>query len=443
MNIRQTIFQFILRRQAKRQVVMRPWDKVRTVAILYDCGTPAAIERMLETEHKRIDFFTLPDKKEINWLTHSPSSSVQYHLRAYQYDLLIDLTQQSSLTMQYMAMYFRADFKVGRQICDGIHDLTIHTPAQSTPDYLLEQILRYIQMFTKKTNKTMKGLGTALITPFCDNGSIDYSALAHLIEHQVAGGVDYLVILGTTSEAPTLSIEEQEQVIAFVVKQVAGRVPLVLGVGGNDTAALVARIQTLSPILQQHFAAILSVTPYYNRPPQEGLYQHFCAVATASPIPILLYNVPKRTGVNLLPETTRRIYDAHPDKIMGIKEACNSVEQFTETVKIANGDFAVISGDDDLAYEMMRAGGDGLISVASNAWPAAMRQLIHEQSALIQQQYAHLIHLLFVEGNPGGIKTVLSEMGIIKNVLRLPLVANTPNHQMVIRKALEYHTATI
>lgn len=289
----------------------------------------------------------------------------------------------------------------------------------------------------------MKGLGTALITPFCDNGSIDYSALAHLIEHQVAGGVDYLVILGTTSEAPTLSIEEQEQVIAFVVKQVAGRVPLVLGVGGNDTAALVARIQTLSPILQQHFAAILSVTPYYNRPPQEGLYQHFCAVATASPIPILLYNVPKRTGVNLLPETTRRIYDAHPDKIMGIKEACNSVEQFTETVKIANGNFAVISGDDDLAYEMMRAGGDGLISVASNAWPAAMRQLVHEQSALIQQQYAHLIHLLFVEGNPGGIKTVLSEMGLIKNVLRLPLVANTPNHQMVIRKALDYHTATI
>lgn len=285
----------------------------------------------------------------------------------------------------------------------------------------------------------MKGLGTALITPFCDNGSIDYSALAHLIEHQVAGGVDYLVILGTTSEAPTLSIEEQEQVIAFVVKQVAGRVPLVLGVGGNDTAALVARIQTLSPILQQHFAAILSVTPYYNRPPQEGLYQHFCAVATASPIPILLYNVPKRTGVNLLPETTRRIYDAHPDKIMGIKEACNSVEQFTETVKIANGDFAVISGDDDLAYEMMRAGGDGLISVASNAWPAAMRQLIHEQSALIQQQYAHLIHLLFVEGNPGGIKTVLSEMGLIKNILRLPLIPNTPNHQMVIRKALQYH----
>ena len=124
---------------------------------------------------------------------------------------------------------------------------------------------------------------------------------------------------------------------------------------------------------------------------------------------------------------------------MGIKEACNSVEQFTETVRVANGDFAVISGDDDLAYEMMRAGGDGVISVASNAWPEGMRQIVHEQSAQAQQQYAHLIHLLFVEGNPCGIKTVLSEMGFIQNVLRLPLVPNTENHQMVIRKALQYH----
>lgn len=201
---------------------------------------------------------------------------------------------------------------------------------------------------------------------------------------------------------------------------------------------MVARINTMKNLLQQHFAAILSVTPYYNRPQQEGLYQHFCAVAEASPIPILLYNVPKRTGVNLLPETTRRIYEAQPKKIMGIKEACNSVEQFAETVKIANGDFAVISGDDDLAYEMMRVGGDGLISVASNAWPQAMHMIVHEQSAMTQQQYAHLIHLLFVEGNPSGIKTVLSEMGFIKNVLRLPLIPNTPNHQMVIHRALEY-----
>lgn len=289
----------------------------------------------------------------------------------------------------------------------------------------------------------MKGLGTALITPFNEDRSIDFPALGSLIEHQIAGGVDYLVLLGTTSEVPTLSAEEQTQVIEFAIERVAGRVPLVLGMGGNDTAALVARIHSMASMLQQHFAAILSVTPYYNRPQQEGLYQHFCAVAEASPVPVILYNVPKRTGVNLLPETTRRIYDAQPQKIMGIKEACNSVEQFAETVQVANGDYAVISGDDDLVYEMMKVGGDGLISVASNAWPEAMRQIVHEQSAMTQQQYSHLIHLLFVEGNPSGIKTVLSEMGLIRNILRLPLVPNTPNHQMVIRKALEYHAATI
>ena len=282
----------------------------------------------------------------------------------------------------------------------------------------------------------MKGLGTALITPFMEDGNIDFQALSRLIEHQVKGGVDYLVILGTTSEVPTLSHEEQDQIIVHIVEQVAGRVPLVLGVGGNCTAAVVERIKGLANLLQDHFAAILSVTPYYNRPQQEGLYQHFCAVAEASPLPVILYNVPKRTGVNLLPETTRRIYDAHPDKIMGIKEACNSVEQFTETVNIANGDFAVISGDDDLAYEMMKAGGDGLISVASNAWPKEMKQIVLEKDAMMQSKMGHRIHLLFVEGNPSGIKTVLTEMGMIKNILRLPLVPNTENTQMVIRRAL-------
>lgn len=282
----------------------------------------------------------------------------------------------------------------------------------------------------------MKGLGTALITPFMEDGNIDFQALSRLIEHQVKGGVDYLVILGTTSEVPTLSHEEQDQIIMHIVEQVAGRVPLVLGVGGNCTAVVVERIKGLANLLQDHFAAILSVTPYYNRPQQEGLYLHFCAVAEASPVPVILYNVPKRTGVNLLPETTRRIYDTHPDKIMGIKEACNSVEQFTETVNIANGDFAVISGDDDLAYEMMKAGGDGLISVASNAWPKEMKQIVANHDAMMQQRLGHLIHLLFVEGNPSGIKTVLTEMGLIKNILRLPLVPNTENTQMVIRRAL-------
>jgi 4-hydroxy-tetrahydrodipicolinate synthase len=282
----------------------------------------------------------------------------------------------------------------------------------------------------------MKGLGTALITPFTTDGKIDYDSLGHLIEHQVAGGTDYLVILGTTSEVPTLTHKEQDEIIAYVVKQVAGRMPLVLGIGGNNTAAVVERIEELKEQLVAHFAGILSVTPYYNRPQQEGLYLHFSAVAEASPVPVILYNVPKRTGVNLLPETTRRIYDAHPEKIMGIKEACNSVEQFTETVNIANGDFAVISGDDDLAYEMMKAGGDGLISVASNAWPKEMKKIVQDKDAMMQSKMGHRIHLLFVEGNPSGIKTVLSEMGMIENVLRLPMVPCTENTQMVIRRAL-------
>ena len=284
----------------------------------------------------------------------------------------------------------------------------------------------------------MKGLGTALITPFMEDGTIDFQSLSAMIEHQVNGGVDYLVIMGTTSEAPTITHEEQDQIIAHVVKQVAGRVPLVLGVGGNSTAAVVQRLGELSERLLTDFAAILSVTPYYNRPQQEGLYLHFSAVAEASPVPVILYNVPKRTGVNLLPETTRRIYDAHPQKIMGIKEACGSIEQFTETVNLSNGDFFVISGDDDLAYEMMKAGGDGLISVASNAWPKEMKQIVAEKDAMMQQRFSHLIHLLFVEGNPSGIKTVLTEMGLIKNVLRLPMVPCTENTQMVIRRALKH-----
>lgn len=284
----------------------------------------------------------------------------------------------------------------------------------------------------------MKGLGTALITPFKEDGTIDFQSLSAMIEHQVDGGVDYLVIMGTTSEAPTITHAEQDQIIAHVVKQVAGRVPLVLGVGGNSTAAVVQRLGELRERLLTDFAAILSVTPYYNRPQQEGLYLHFCAVAEASPVPVILYNVPKRTGVNLLPETTRRIYDAHPQKIMGIKEACGSIEQFTETVNLSNGDFSVISGDDDLAYEMMKAGGDGLISVASNAWPKEMKQIVAEKDAMMQQRLSHLIHLLFVEGNPSGIKTVLTEMGLIKNVLRLPMVPCTENTQMVIRRALKH-----
>ncbi len=282
----------------------------------------------------------------------------------------------------------------------------------------------------------MKGLGTALITPFLQNGDIDFSALDNMVEHQIAGGVDYLVLLGTTSEVPTLTHAEQDAIIAHVVKKVAGRIPLVMGIGGNSTHSVVERINNVKDILTEHFTAILSVTPYYNRPQQEGLYQHFCAIAQASPVPVILYNVPKRTGVNMLPETTRRIYDANPNKIIGIKEACGNLEQFIETVNIANGDFSVISGDDDMACEMMKVGGDGLISVAGNAWPREMKQIVTEKDAIMQAKMGHRIHLLFVEGNPSGIKTVLAEMGMIQNILRLPMLPCTENTQMVIRRAL-------
>ena len=282
----------------------------------------------------------------------------------------------------------------------------------------------------------MRGLGTALITPFTTNGAIDFQALSLLIEHQIHNSTDYLVILGTTSEVPTLTHKEQDEIISHVIKQVDGRIPLVLGIGGNSTSAVVERIEELKKTLADHFAAVLSVTPYYNRPQQEGLFLHFCEIAKASPIPLILYNVPKRTGVNMLPETTRRIYDACPNNIVGIKEACGRLEQFTEIVRVANGDFAVISGDDDMACEMMKVGGAGLISVAGNAWPTEMKQIVTEKDAIMQAKMGHRIHLLFVEGNPSGIKTVLAEMGMIKNVLRLPMVPCTENTQMVIRRAL-------
>lgn len=282
----------------------------------------------------------------------------------------------------------------------------------------------------------MKGLGTALITPFLANGEVDYNALGKLVEYQISGGTDYLVLLGTTSEVPTLTVAEQDAIIDYVIKKVAGRIPLVMGIGGNCTKAVVERINNVKDTLKAHFAGVLSVVPYYNRPQQEGLYQHFCAVAQTSPVPVILYNVPKRTGVNMLPETTRRIYDACPDKIVGIKEACNSVEQFAETVRLANGHFSVISGDDDLACEMMKVGGAGLISVASNAWPAEMKQIVTEKDAIMQAKMGHNIHLLFVEGNPSGIKTVLAEMGMIENVLRLPMIPCSENTQKVIRRAL-------
>ncbi len=267
----------------------------------------------------------------------------------------------------------------------------------------------------------IKGLGTALITPFKADKSVDYDALARLLDTQLTGFVDYIVVLGTTGEAATMTEEEKKEVRQFIVNYVRGRLPLVLGVGGNNTAAVCESLRSMD---LSGFSAILSVCPYYNKPNQEGLFQHFCAVAEASPIPVILYNVPGRTGVNLLPETVMRIYNAHPDKICGIKEASGNVEQIKHLIAISrqHAAFSVISGDDGIACELMEAGAAGLISVASNVFPEDFWHIVHDKDAALQAKYAEMIKLLFAEGNPVGIKAVLAQKGLIENNLRLPLV---------------------
>ena len=288
----------------------------------------------------------------------------------------------------------------------------------------------------------MKGLGTALITPFKADGSVDYEALARLLDTQLTGYVDYIVVLGTTGEAATLTADEKREVRQFIVKYVNGRLPLVLGVGGNNTAQVISDLQAMRNELILDFTAILSVCPYYNKPNQEGLYQHFCAIAEASPIPVILYNVPGRTGVNLLPETVIRIYEAHPDKIAGIKEASGNIEQIKHLINLINAEgnkreaLHVISGDDGIACDVMEAGGAGLISVASNAFAEDFWHIVHEKDQVRQAKYAEMIRLLFAEGNPVGIKAVLAQKGIIQNYLRLPLVPASAELQDKIQKEL-------
>ena len=288
----------------------------------------------------------------------------------------------------------------------------------------------------------LKGLGTALITPFDANGKVDYEALARLLDTQLSGFVDYIVVLGTTGEAATMEEKEKHEVRTFIRKYVNGRLPLVLGVGGNNTAAICETLRTMD---LSGFCAILSVCPYYNKPNQEGLFQHFCKVAEASPIPVVLYNVPGRTGVNLLPETVMRIYEAHPDQIIGIKEASGNIAQIRDLIALSQESrvksqepLLVISGDDGIACEVMEAGGAGLISVASNAFPEDFWHIVHDKDRALQAKYAEMVRLLFAEGNPVGIKAVLAQKGIIQNYLRLPLVSASPDLHQQIKAELQH-----
>lgn len=300
--------------------------------------------------------------------------------------------------------------------------------------------------------KELRGLGTALITPFKADKSVDYEGLARLLDTQLTGSVDYIVVLGTTGEAATMTAEEKREVREFIVQYTkqhplpnGQNIPLVLGVGGNNTQQVISDLQAMRDELILDFTAILSVCPYYNKPNQEGLYQHFYAVAEASPVPVILYNVPGRTGVNLLPETVMRIYEAQPDKIAGIKEASGNIAQIKDLIALANSKlkiknyelpFLVISGDDGIACEIMEAGGAGLISVASNAFPEDFYDIVHKKDQAKQAQYENMVKLLFKEGNPVGIKAVLAQKGIIQNYLRLPLVPASKDLQEEIQKEM-------
>lgn len=273
-----------------------------------------------------------------------------------------------------------------------------------------------------------KGVGVAMITPFHEDGSIDFASLGKMIDYVIEGGVDYIVALGTTAETPTLYIPERVEVAAFVTKHVAGRVPLVIGVGGNSTSEV---LDQLHEIDLSGADAILSVTPYYNKPSQEGLYQHFKRVSEASPLPIILYNIPGRSGVNMLPATTKRIADDMPN-VIGIKEASGKIEQIEQVLSERAEDFLVLSGDDGMAVDVMRRGGDGVISVAANLFPQQFGECVKlaaegkfDEADAVYAPYDEVVQALFVEGNPTGIKCAMKAKGIIGGTMRLPLVEGT------------------
>ncbi|MBQ0074746.1 MAG: 4-hydroxy-tetrahydrodipicolinate synthase [Prevotella sp.] len=270
-----------------------------------------------------------------------------------------------------------------------------------------------------------RGLGIALVTPFNDDGSVDYESLQSIIEYQLTNDADFLCILATTGETPCLSSEEHYAVKQFIVKQVAGRVPIVMGCGGNNTAAVVDMLKTYD---MSGVDGILSVCPYYNKPSQEGLYQHFKAIAGATKLPVILYNVPGRTGINLKPETTCRLAN-DCDNIVAIKEASGSIEQVDEIIKLKPSDFEVLSGDDAITFHMIATGAVGVISVIGNALPKEFSRMIRLEfngefgaAQKIHHKFTDLYGLLFVDGNPAGVKALMSEMGLLKNNLRLPLV---------------------
>ena len=287
----------------------------------------------------------------------------------------------------------------------------------------------------------IKGVGVALITPF-KNYEVDYDALGRMVDYVIEGGVDYIVALGSTAETATLSLEERDRVLRYIVDRTAKRVPIVAGMGGNDTKSLVDQLRTFN---LNDTVAILSVVPYYNKPSQEGIYRHFMAVAEASPVPVIIYNVPGRTGLNMTAETTLRLAHAS-DKIVAVKEACGNIEQMQQILDGRPENFLVLSGDDGLTVELVKRGGDGVISVAANTFPEKFCGCIHKvmggNIADAEREIAEMeesINLLFKEGNPVGAKAMAAAMGLTTAEVRLPLVEATEALGEEIKSAIKIY----
>jgi 4-hydroxy-tetrahydrodipicolinate synthase len=288
--------------------------------------------------------------------------------------------------------------------------------------------------------KKFKGTGIAIVTPFKNDYSIDFTALGRVVNHIIAGGVNYIVVLGTTGEAVTLSKDEKQAVLAYVKEAVDGRISLVAGIGGNNTQEVINNIRHTD---LTGIDGVLSVAPYYNKPTQRGLTEHFKAIAACSPLPVIIYNVPGRTGCNVSAETCLEL--AHEfDNITGVKEASGDLAQIMKIIKGKPENFSVISGDDMLTIPVISAGGSGVISVLGNAFPAACAELVNHAlrnnfklAREIQFKYLEMIELLFVEGNPGGIKAIMNLMNLCQNNLRLPLVPVSRTTLTRIQKVLD------
>jgi 4-hydroxy-tetrahydrodipicolinate synthase len=271
----------------------------------------------------------------------------------------------------------------------------------------------------------LRGMGVALITPFKEDGSVDYAALLRLVDYQLQNNTDFLCVLGTTAETPTLTSDEKKRITQLVIERVNGRIPILLGVGSNCTQTV---IDTLKHDDMTGVDAVLAVVPYYNKPSQEGIYQHYKAIAESTDLPVVLYNVPGRTGVNMAAETTLRLARDFKN-IIAVKEASGNITQMDDIIKNKPENFSVISGDDGITFPLLTLGAVGVMSVIGNAFPREFSKMVRlawqgdfEHALPIHHQFAELFKLLFVDGNPAGVKAMLNAMGLIENRLRLPLV---------------------